>query len=234
MNHLHASRCFAFASFSMNTEGFYSTIMFHSYKYSLAHVCLHIAIKSNYVVSRLFWQHYLSYIFSESCRNGAELNTFTCCSMQIGWHGCCNLLVTPVNFSVVNIAYFLKSFLDYLVRYTFEMCHAAKLWRHLLTHWGRDKMVAIYQTSFSNAFSWKNIFGFRLRFHWHFLPQGTISDIPELVQIMAWRRPGEKPLFEPMMVILLRHSSPMSLTWPLYLKTNSVKNEVIYWTRNLL
>ena len=28
---------------------------------------------------------------------------------------------------------------------------------------------------------------------------------PMMVQIMAWRRPGDKPLFEPMMVSLLRH-----------------------------
>ena len=35
-----------------------------------------------------------------------------------------------------------------------------------LTHWGRDKMVAIFQTTFTNAFSWMKIYGFRLRFHW--------------------------------------------------------------------
>ena len=32
-----------------------------------------------------------------------------------------------------------------------------------------------------------------------FVPEGPINDIPELVQIMAWRRPGDKPLSEPMM-----------------------------------
>ena len=32
-----------------------------------------------------------------------------------------------------------------------------------------------------------------------------INNILGLVQIMAWRRPGDKPLFEPMMVILLTH-----------------------------
>ena len=35
-----------------------------------------------------------------------------------------------------------------------------------LTHWGRDKMDAISQTTFSSAFSWKKIFEFRLKFHW--------------------------------------------------------------------
>ena len=37
-------------------------------------------------------------------------------------------------------------------------------------------------------------------------PKGSIKNIPALVQIMAWRRPGDKPLSEQMMVSLLtRH-----------------------------
>ena len=35
-----------------------------------------------------------------------------------------------------------------------------------LTHWGRDKMVSILQTTFSNAFSWTKILAFPLKFHW--------------------------------------------------------------------
>ena len=38
-----------------------------------------------------------------------------------------------------------------------------------------------------------------------FVSRGPISNIPALVQIMAWRRPGDKPLSEPMMVSLLTH-----------------------------
>ena len=38
-----------------------------------------------------------------------------------------------------------------------------------------------------------------------FVPKGPINKIPSLVQIMAWRRPGDKPLSEPMMVCLLTH-----------------------------
>ena len=38
-----------------------------------------------------------------------------------------------------------------------------------------------------------------------FVPKGLINNIPSLVQIMAWRRPGDKPLSEPMMVILSTH-----------------------------
>ena len=35
-----------------------------------------------------------------------------------------------------------------------------------LTHWGRDKMAAVFQTVFSNRFSWMKIYEFRLKFHW--------------------------------------------------------------------
>ena len=38
-----------------------------------------------------------------------------------------------------------------------------------------------------------------------FVPKGSINNIPALVQIMAWRRPGYKPLSEPMILSLLTH-----------------------------
>ena len=38
-----------------------------------------------------------------------------------------------------------------------------------------------------------------------FVPKGPIDNIPALDQIMAWRRPGDKPLSEPMMVSLPTH-----------------------------
>ena len=44
-----------------------------------------------------------------------------------------------------------------------------------------------------------------------------INNIPALVQIMAWRQPSDKPLSEPMMVILLMH---ICITWPQWVKTS--------------
>ena len=38
-----------------------------------------------------------------------------------------------------------------------------------------------------------------------FVPKVPINNIPALVLIMAWRRPGDKPLSEPMMVSLPTH-----------------------------
>ena len=38
--------------------------------------------------------------------------------------------------------------------------------RQGLTHWGRNEIDAISQTTFSNAFSCMKMFEFRLKFHW--------------------------------------------------------------------
>ena len=38
-----------------------------------------------------------------------------------------------------------------------------------------------------------------------FVPKGPINNIPSLVQIMAWRRPGDKPLSEAVMVSSMTH-----------------------------
>ena len=54
---------------------------------------------------------------------------------------------------------------------------------------------AIFKYIFLNENVWIPI-----KISLNFVPKGRINNIPALVQIMAWRRPGNKPLFEPMMV----------------------------------
>ena len=44
-----------------------------------------------------------------------------------------------------------------------------------LTHWGREKIAAIFQTTFSNAFSWMKMFKFRLRFLWSLFPRVQLT-----------------------------------------------------------
>ena len=46
-----------------------------------------------------------------------------------------------------------------------------------------------------------------------FVPRGPINNIPTLVQVMAWRRPGDKPLSEPMMVRLPMHICITRAQW---------------------
>ena len=44
-----------------------------------------------------------------------------------------------------------------------------------------------------------------IKFSLKFVPKGPINNIPALVQIMAWRRPGDRPLSEPVMVNPMTH-----------------------------
>ena len=49
------------------------------------------------------------------------------------------------------------------------------------------------------------------------VPKGPINNVPVLFQIMAWCRPGDRPLFEPMMVSLSTH---ICITRPQWVKQN--------------
>ena len=49
-----------------------------------------------------------------------------------------------------------------------------------------------------------------------FINKGSISNIPALVQIMAWRRPGDNPLSEPMVITLLTHICVTRPQWVKY------------------
>ena len=44
-----------------------------------------------------------------------------------------------------------------------------------LTHWGRDEMNNILQTTFSNVFSSMKMFEFRLKFHWSLFPRVQLT-----------------------------------------------------------
>ena len=58
----------------------------------------------------------------------------------------------------------------------------------------------IFKCVFLNENEWIS-----LRISLKFVPKVRINNIPSLVQIMAWRRSGDKPLSEPMMVSLPTH-----------------------------
>ena len=55
-----------------------------------------------------------------------------------------------------------------LIEKTNNSCNKSKSCIKLLTHCGRDRMVDILRTTFSNAFSWMKIYEFRLKFHYSF------------------------------------------------------------------
>ena len=60
---------------------------------------------------------------------------------------------------------------------------------------GRHFPDDIFEWIFLNENVWNSI-DISLKF----VPRGPINNIPTLVQVMAWRRPGDKPLSEPMML----------------------------------
>ena len=61
-----------------------------------------------------------------------------------------------------------------------------------------------------------------IRISLKFVPKGPIDNIPSLVQIMAWRRAGHKPLFEPKMVNLLKHICVTRPQWVKHLFGNTL------------
>ena len=65
---------------------------------------------------------------------------------------------------------------------------------------GRHFADDIFKRNFLNENIWITI-----KISLKFVPKGPINNIPALVQIMAWRRSGDKPLSEPMMINLLTH-----------------------------
>ena len=64
-----------------------------------------------------------------------------------------------------------------------------------------------------------------------FVPNGPIDNIAALVQIMAWRQPGDKPLSEPMLVRSLTHICVTRPQWYV-LVTGSTRyniNPLLWW-----
>ena len=76
---------------------------------------------------------------------------------------------------------------------------------------GRHFPDDIFTCIFLNENEWHSI-----KISLKFVPKIPINNITALVQIMAWRRPGDKPLSEPMMVVLPTH---ICVTRPHWVKT---------------
>ena len=83
----------------------------------------------------------------------------------------------------------------------------------VLTYWGRDKIATISQTTFSKEFFNQNV-QISINISMRFVPKGPINNIPALVQMMVWRRLGEKPLSEPMVTLL----TYICVAWPQWVK----------------
>ena len=80
---------------------------------------------------------------------------------------------------------------------------------HTLTpRWRVRYFLDIFKYIFVNENVWISI-----EISPKFVPRGINNNIPALVQIMAWHRPGAKPLSEPMSVSLLTHICASRPQW---------------------
>ena len=90
--------------------------------------------------------------------------------------------------------------------------HIAHVWTYLNSlrprpnrcHFADD----IFKCIFENENEWISS-----RISLKFVPKVRINNIPALVEIMAWRRPGDKPLSGQMMVSLLTHTCVTRPQW---------------------
>ena len=76
---------------------------------------------------------------------------------------------------------------------------------------GRHFADDIFKCIFLNKNVWIPI-----KISMKFVPKGPINSIPALVQIMAWRRPGDKPLSESMIVSLTMHNCVTRPQWVIH------------------
>ena len=79
------------------------------------------------------------------------------------------------------------------------------------TLWLRQNGRHFADNNFKHIFLTENV-RIPIKISLKFVPKGQINSFPSLFQIMAWRRPGDKPLSESMMLWLLTHMSLNELT----------------------
>ena len=86
---------------------------------------------------------------------------------------------------------------------------------------GRHIPDDIFKCIFLNETMWITI-----KFSLKFVRKGPINNIPALVQIMAWRRPGDKPLSEPTLVSLLMY---ICVTRPQWVKQHFDTRYLVFY-----
>ena len=101
----------------------------------------------------------------------------------------------------------------------------------IITHWPPREVIVINtlrprqngrhfaDDTFKRIFMNENV-RISIKISLMFVPKGSINNIPALVQIMAWRRPGDKPLSEPLMDNLPTH---ICVTRPQWVKKDIIQ-----------
>ena len=107
----------------------------------------------------------------------------------------------------------------HLLHYTVRICGGIRFNTLRPRQNGRHFADDIFKCIFVNENIWIPI-----KISLRFVPSGPINNIPALVQILAWRRPGDKPLSEPRMESLLTH---ICVTRPQWV---DIKSQNLAWS----
>ena len=136
--------------------------------------------------------------------------------------------------------------------YIHHYFHQSMTWRFIDTLRPRRNEQHFADDIFKRIFFNENVW-ISMKISLKCVPKGPINNIPALVQLIAWRRSGDKPLSEPMMVSLPTHicvtrsqwvnkTTTLQSYWDYHLRyTNMRIVETCWWnsnsslhTRNLL
>ena len=103
-------------------------------------------------------------------------------------------VVTPTNYNQVRSSDTLCKQSERSQDFNNELINFMEWWDPLINIEAGTKLATLW-----NAFSWIKIslYEFCFRFHWSFFPKVRIYTILPFVQIMAWRQPGNKTLYKP-------------------------------------
>ena len=145
-------------------------------------------------------------------------------------------MLNKISFTFVSVLFFISMLKTYwkplvvIASTSLDNVYPQFLFYDIPAHWdvkfntlrprqnGRHFPDDIFKWIFLNENVWISI-----KISLEFVPRGLINNIPALVQIMAWRRPADKPLSEPMMVSLPTH---ICVTRPQWVKSITEGNAV--------
>ena len=107
-----------------------------------------------------------------------------------------------------------------------SLLFGSNVWTHLLfnTLRPRENDRHFADDAFKRIFMNENIW-ISIKISLKFVPKGPINNIQALVLIMAWRRTGDKPLSEPMLVSLLTH---ICVTRPQWFNTHVFTDNIVW------
>ena len=122
------------------------------------------------------------------------------------------IVLTLISISCQKFLYTLHQLMKYGTGIWLECNWTCRL--NTLRPWQKGRHFP--DDTFKCIFMNENV-GISINISLKFVPKGLINNIPALVQIMAWHRPGDKPLSEPMVVRLPTHICVTRPQWVVYL-----------------